>query len=495
MISRIHRRRFLARGLAGGAAGAMLLPSVRSALGYQANERINLAVMGQMYVAGHFFSAVHAYENVGIAAVCNPDRRRIPEVWKTWQDQAEKLPASARPEDRRAGEQYRGLLENRPPLFADFRRMLDELGGQIDAVIVSMFDHYHGVACGAAMQAGKHVFCERPLGLTIRESRALGELAARQKVATSIRNPGNASGQFRRGLELVREGAIGPVEEVYVWFDRGGPDLPEPPQGEEPVPEELDWDLWLGPAAMRPYHPQWMSYAFWRAFSNGGIGTFGPHAANLALMSLRVADLWRPGAADASGASRPTIRVEAECSRINRHSFPRWEVVRWQVPARGKMPPVRFTWSNGPGFAPGWRERLEAMLGELGASAEDRQKLLGYAGALLVGGNGALVSDDHNARITLLPEQRFRDVDQSRPMSVPASRGHYHDWLFACRGGEPPWAGFDYAAPLSEFLMLGNLATQFEGPLEYDPLGGRILNHPEADRALGYEYRDGWRHP
>ena len=490
MVQPINRRSFLSSTL-GSAAGLLILPSSRTAFSYQANERVNLAVMGHMYVAGHFWSSVHAYENVQIVALCDPDEREMPKAFQIWEKQAREWVGSAQANERKAAEQYKRLVENKPPVFADFRRMLEEMGDRIDAVVVSLFEHYHGVACGAAMRAGKHVFCERPLGLTIRESRALRDLAARQKVATSIRNPGNASPQFRRGVELVREGVLGPVEEVHVWFDRGGPDRDGPPQGTPPVPEGLHWDLWLGPARARPYHPDWMAYAHWREFSNGGIGTFGPHASNLAFLSLGLPELWR-GAPD-NGARGATIRVHAECSRINRLSFPRWEVIRWQAPGRGGLPPVKFTWHHGPGYPPGHKEMLLKMITDRGASPEEAEKLLGNAGAMLVGAKGILVTDDHNVKFSLLPKDIFRDVEQDRPKSLSASRGHYADWLLACRGGQPaPLASFEYANPLSEFLMLGNVATQFEGELEYDPAACQIVNHAEGNEALGYEYRPGW---
>jgi predicted dehydrogenase len=477
--ARIDRRGFLGTAL----AGPLVLPPW-SALGYAANERVNLAVMGTMYVADHFFTSVHAYPGVEIVALCNPDGRKTPERFAAWKEQAKKLAASERAEDKKTAERYARLAgDARPRTFLDFRKLLDEMGKGIDAVVVSMFDHYHGPACGAAMRAGKHVFSERPLGLTIRESRALRELAARQKVATSIRNPGNASHQFRRAVELVRDGALGEVTEVHVWFDRAGPDRKERPQGTPAVPDGLDWDLWLGPVAERPYHPDWMAYATWRETSNGGIGTFGPHAANLAFLALNVADLWHPG-------QKRAIKVRAESSGLNQLSFPKWERVRWAVPARGDRRPVTFTWHHGADFGPGSRQLLEGMLAERGVPQAERGKLLGYAGALLVGSKGSLVADDHNVKVTLLPAEQFRDVNLDKPKSP--SRGHYHDWFHAIRGGEPAWANFGYAGPLSEFLMLGNVATRFGAELEYDPAAGTIVNNPAADQLLGYEYRKGW---
>ncbi len=166
--------------------------------------------------------------------------------------------------------------------------------------------------------------------------------------------------------------------------------------------------------------------------------------------------------------------------------------MRWQVPARGDLPPVKFTWHHGPGLSPGSRDKLLGMMRERGASKEEAEILLGYAGALMVGGKGMLVTDDHNVKFTLLPKEKFAGVAQDKPRNVPMSNGHYNDWLIACRSGEQPMADFAYANPLSEFLMLGNVATQFEGELEYDPAACKFVNHPQADPLLGYEYRQGW---
>jgi predicted dehydrogenase len=485
---RINRRGLLKSAI--GSAGVLILPSARTAFGYQANDRIQLAVIGHMYNAGHFFSSAHIYENAHVVALCDAEEQKIAETFAAWRMRAMQGSDADDPQERRAAGYYGQLVEKMPRAFSDPRRMLAEMGDEIDAIVVSTFDHTHGAICGPAIRAGKHVFNERPVGLTINDARSLRALAVKHKVATSIRNPGNASQQFRRVVELIREGAIGPVEEVHVWFPRGGPDHTQPPQGSRPIPEGLNWDAWLGPAAWRPYHPQWMAYAQWREFSNGGIGTFGPHAANLAFMALRVGDLWE----DDSGAVGKPIRVEAKCNRINRLSFPRWEIVRWQIPARGDLPAVTFTWHHGPDpdLAPGSRELIAGMLRERGASDERVESLFKEAGTLIVGTKGAIASDSHNTSFFMLPEEKFRDVEQKEPKTLKSSRGHYRDWLIACRGGEPAWSSFDYAGPFSEFLMLGNMATQFEAELEYDPVAGKILNNAEANKTLSYEYREGW---
>lgn len=486
------RREFLtgAAGVLAGAAAA-LSGGLRSAEAADHAQPLNLAIVGDMYIAGHFYTALHAYPNVTLAALCNPDLRRIEPRIQAWAQQAEELAQSDHPPDRRAADLYRRLADSPPPAFSDPRDMLATLGDQLDAVVVSTFDHQHAPICAEAMRRGIHVFCERPLGLTPRESAALQQIAAETGVVTSIRNPGNASGQFRRGVELLREGAIGDVTQVRFYFDRPGAGRSDPPQGTPQVPEELDWDAWLGPAPHRPYHPEWMLYAVWRDFSNGNIGTFGPHAANLPFMGLNLHQLWRDDAGDRA------VRVQATCPEANRLSFPPWERVRWLAPARGDMPPVAFTWHGGEDFGPDARQELRALLARHGGVSDPHaaDELLGYAGCLIIGSEGMMVSDDHNVRVTLLPEDTFADRQPRNPRTLPSSRGHYHDWLAAIRGeGPPPLANFHYASRLSRFLMLANVATQFpEEELAYRPRENRVTNHADADAALGYEYREGWR--
>jgi hypothetical protein len=315
----------------------------------------------------------------------------------------------------------------------------------------------------------------------------LRELAAKFKVATSMGNQGTSSDQFRRALELIRDGAISRVQEVHTWNDQGGADHKAPPEGEAKTPPYLKWDLWLGPAAFRPFHAKWLAWSSWRDLGTGNLGNWASHTQNLAFMALKIDSLWR-----ADAAAKPLLRVEAKVKEINRLSFPRWELVRWDIPARGDLPPVRFSWHNGSS-RPGMREEVEQLLGRgLDWGDKGEKKWADWAGCLIVGSEGKIYASGHNATFAMLPQEKFRGLQKERPEKVDRSRGHSEDWLSACRGGKAPWASFDYAGPLTEFNMLGNLATQFEGVLEYDPLAGRILNNPAADKALSSEYRQGW---
>jgi hypothetical protein len=451
------RRDFLRRAASGG-AGLLILADSRSARGAPAQDKLNVALIGVGGRGGWFVSTMPQLANV--VALCDVNQRRAAKAYERFPDL---------------------------PKFEDFRRMLDKMGAQIDAAVVATPDHTHAVASAAVIRAGKHVYTEKPMARTVGESRVLRELAARQGVATSMGNQGTASGPFRRALELVRDGVLGSVQEVHVWNDQGGPDHQKPPEGEAEIPAQLNWDLWLGPARARPFHPQWMAWHGWRDFGTGNLGNWSSHTANLAFMALRVDSLWH-----ADPASAPVIRVEAEANGINRLSFPRWELVRWEIPARGDLPPVSFHWHNGS-RRPGMRDELEALMGRrLDWGDKGAKKWVDWAGCLIVGSEGKICANAHNITFRMMPEEKFKDVQKNAPEKVDRSAGHERDWLVACRGGKPAWARFDYAGPLTEFNMLGNVATQFEGPLQYDPVAGRITNHDEANQALHSEYREGW---
>jgi hypothetical protein len=459
--SPITRRQFLRHAAAVGGS-FLLLEASRSARSAQANEKLNVALVG---VGGRGSSFASAIPQMGanLVALCDVDATKNPDAYH-------RLPKARQ--------------------FRDFRRMLAEMTNEIDAVIVATPDHTHAAASAAAIRAGKPVYCEKPLARTVQGSRTLRELAREHKVATSMGNQGTAAGPFRRALELIRQGAIGEIKDVHIWNSAGGQDRKEPPKDGGPAPEFLDWDLWLGPAEFRPYHRQWLSWSQWRDFGTSVLGNWASHSANLAFMALRVQDLWlQPSAVE----PHPLIRIEAQHTGVNKLSFPKWEVVKWHIPARAQLPPITFTWHNGR--APGSREFLESTLDEeLDWGDKKEKKWVDHGGAIIVGTQGLIRATEHNSTFRLLPRGRFSQIQTSRPEQVEASRGHEQDWLAACRGGKPAWACFDYADALNEFLMLGNVATQFESgtKLEFDPLAMKVVNNAEADALLGSPYRQGW---
>jgi hypothetical protein len=216
-------------------------------------------------------------------------------------------------------------------------------------------------------------------------------------------------------------------------------------------------------------------------------------------MALRVDALWYPeqttlpsgSAASAEKGAKQTLKVEAKVSRRNSLAFPRWEVIRWDVPARSGLPPVSIHWHNGSG-APGSRKLIEELMGEgIDWGDKKEKKWADFAGALIVGSKGKLHATGHNATYRLLPQASFAGYEPPKP-TLPRSPGHEREWLDACRGGRQAVSNFDYSGPLEELLLLGNVATQLEGTLEFDPAECKVLGNAEADRALRREYRKGW---
>lgn len=464
MASRMNRRRFLGAATSGAASG-MLLRNSCSVRTYRASERLGVALVG---VSGRGSWFVETIPRVGenVVAMCDVNSRRAAEAFK-------KLPD--------------------PPKYQDFRKMLDQQDKQIDAVVVATPDNTHAVITAAAMRAGKHVYCEKPLTHDVAEARAVREIAHQQGVVTQMGNQGTATEAFRRAVELIQAGSIGEIQEVHVWKD-GGSGPRRSPQGSQPVPAGLAWDLWLGPAGDRPYHEAWMKWHTWRDFATGNLGNWGPHSANLPFMALQVASLWH---ADTATSPPPTIRLSVEASTIDRIGFPRHTELRYEIPARGNLPPVVIQYHNGasPDYRDGpsvGRKRIEELIGRrLDWGDAGKRKWKEHGGCLVVGSEGMIKSTEHNSSFTLLPEDKFARFE-GPPKTLPRSGSHEREWIAACKGGPKTMSNFDYAGPLIEILMLGNVATQFGQTLEFDPMACKIVNHAEADAALRRQYRKGW---
>ena len=477
----INRRRFLRRTTFGVAAFS-LLDAPRSAWTAQANDKLNVALVGVGGRGEWFVDTIPKLQHV--VALCDVNSTKLAGAFRRWQDLAQRFERSPNDWERRAAAAYQRCLAAKPKTFRDFRKMIEVMGQRIDAVVVATPDHTHAMVSAAAIQAGKHVFCEKPLTRTVHESRALRELARKHKAVTAMGNQGTYSGPFRRALELIRNGTLGEIHEVHVWNSGGGADRKQPPAGEQPVPDELDWDLWLGPAAIRPYHGDWLNRHLWREFGTCQLGNWGAHTTNLGFMALKVHELWLN---DPPATGRPLIRVEAKHTGVNRLSFPGWERVSWRIPARKEFPPITITWYNGD--APGVRE----VRARLSSDPSDKDRSAWeFAGTFIVGTRGSIHTTGHNMWFRLVPEDRFEKVQRNRPETIESSRDPEQDFFAACRGGRAPWSNFDYADALNEFLMLGNVATQFEGPLEFDPAAMKIVNHAEADALLRADYRRGW---
>jgi len=464
---RVSRRRVLASAAAAAATAAAtaacgpLLLAPASALGYAANEQLGIALIG---VGGRGQWFVETIPRIGqrVVAMCDVN-------------------------DARAADSFKKLPE--PPKYRDFRKLLDAEDRRLDAVIVATPDHNHAPISAAAMRRGKHVFCEKPLTTSIWEARTLRRLAAETKVATQMGNQGTATHAFREAVEIVQSGMLGPIREVVVW-NCGGNARRVPPSGSEPAPAGLDWDLWLGPAPAREYHRAWMQWQSWRDFGTGKLGNWAIHSANLPCMALRLYELWNEKPKDEPAAERrPTIKVGAAVSARDRVSFPNWEMIRYEFPARGAMPPVRLLWCNGI-QAPGFREAIEPHLQrKLVCGGEG--PWLDDSGCLLIGSEGVLHSTGHNSSYRLLPEERWRNARRPEP-TLPRSGSHEREWLAACRGGPAAMSNFSYGGVLTELVLLGNIASQFDRAIEFDPPAMKCPGDDEAMAQLVRAYRSGW---
>ena len=427
----VSRRAFL-----GGSASAFGLLVVRrhvvAASGeQQPSDKLNVAGIG---VGGKGGSDVRGMESENIVALCDVD------------------------ESRGAGN-FRRFPKARK--FKDFRVMLDTMAKDIDAVTVSTPDHVHAPASMMAMRMGKHCFTQKPLTHSLYEARMMGEMARKMGVATVMGIQGHCSEHIRREVEFIRAGMIGPVREVHIWTNR--PIWPQGigrPKDTPPVPKGLDWDLWLGPAPVRPYHPAYLPFKWrgWWDFGTGALGDIGCHALDHPFWALELCS--------------PTS-VEAETSPVNNETFPSWSIVTYRIPARGEHPPLKLVWYDG-GKKPPRPSELEP-----GRKLRDN-------GQIWVGEKGTMLDG------RVIPEAKFRELPKPEE-TIPRSPGIYAEYKRACKGGEPCGANFpDYAAPLTEIVLAGNLAVRTGKRIEWDGEHLRCTNLPEANDLVSRDYRDGW---
>ena len=353
--------------------------------------------------------------------------------------------------------------------YIDYRQMLEK-ESSIDAVIVATPDHNHGHIAIAAMKAGKHAFVQKPLTNTIYEARKLAEAARKYKVATQMGNKGHAGEGNRLISEWVADGAIGPVREVMCWTDRPGGRWPQGvgrPEGTPPVPKTLDWDLWLGPAPVRPYHPDYVPFQWrgWWDFGTGSLGDMGCHIMDTPVWVLNLGH---------------ATSVEAVSTPVNSETAPISSIITTHYPARGKMPPVKMTWYDG-GLMPPRPEELEE-----GRRMGDRD-----GGVLLIGDKGKIMCGCYGRNPRLIPEEAMKAYEPPEP-TIPRSPGVHEEWIRACKGGEPAGSNFEVSGPLTEIVLLGNLALRSGKRLEWDGPNMKVTNHPEANQYVTREYRKPW---
>ena len=425
----MHRRDFL-RGVAAAGAAASFGPRSWGRPAAGPNEKLNIGVIG---TSGRALGNIEGVEGENIVAVCDVDSHLL------------------------------GIASERFPkarIHGDFRKMIE--AGGLDAVVISTPDHTHAPAAAMALRMGKHVYCEKPLTHSVFEARAVARLAAEAKVATQMGTQIHATSNYRRVVELIRSGAIGPVRSVNVWLDGAKWAGGERPTETPAVPSSLDWDAWLGPAPTRPYHPTYQpaNWRRWWDFGNGTLGDMACHYMDLPFWAL---DLHHP------------LTVESPGGPAHAETTPVGQLVRWTFPPRGEMPAVELTWRDGLSSRP------EALA---------EHKVRGFASGVLFTGDRGMLAADYD-RGVLLPEPDYRDfVAPAR--SIPDSIGHHAEWIAACKDGRPTTCDFDYSGALTEAVLLGNVAFRVGRKLDWDAAKLRAVGCPEAENFLRREYREGW---
>jgi predicted dehydrogenase len=441
---RISRRDFM--GAAAATAAFTIVP--RHVLGGRGqtapSEKVNIAGVG---VGGRGSGDIDALSSQNIVALCDVD----------WRNAA-------------------GTFRRHPKAtkYKDFRKMLDKEDKNIDAVMVAAPDHIHAVASVAAIKRGKHVYCEKPLTHSVYEARMVAKAAREAGVATQMGNQGQASEGTRLTCEYIWGGAIGNVREVHVWTDRplrGLSDVYWPqgvgrPEDRPKPPSTLDWDLWLGPAPYRPYHPSYVPFKWrgWWDFGTGALGDIGCHS---------IDPIWRALKLEAPQT------VEAACTLVNKETYPVASRVTYQFGARGDMPPVKMHWYDG-GMRPPRPDEL------------DEGQQFGTNGTLYVGDKGKMFG------YMVIPEARRKEFGKPEKV-LERSPGHHQEWIDACKGGKPAGSNFDHAGPLAEAVLLGNVALRADlknkltrTRLQWDSEKFEFTNMPEANQYLKRDYREGW---
>jgi predicted dehydrogenase len=440
----LSRRQFLNKT---AAAGIVTLSAPAIIRGRNLNNKLNLAIIGS---GGRGSANMRGVESENIVILCDVNESYL----------------------NKAAEQHSNARK-----IVDFRKVYDH-AKEFDAVVISIAEHTHAVATLPALQLGKHVYCEKPLTHNIWEARIIRNAAAKAKVATQQGTQVHASDNYRRVVELIQTGAIGAVKEAHVWVGRAwGWHATEEeatthkdivfvqnrPETSDPIPADLNWELWLGPAPARPYNnvylpgPKW--YRWWD-FGNGTMSDLGSHWVDLPFWALNL--------------DHP-LTVEAFGPKPHPEIAPASMKVVYQYGKRGNRPPLQLTWYQGTEKPQIWKDNGIPQW---------------HSGVLFIGEKGMLLSD--YSKHTLLPEAQFADFKRPEPF-IPKSLGHHAEWIHACKTGEPTLCNFEYAGWLTEANHLGNVAFRAGKKLEWDAKNLRAKNAPEIEPLIRRKYRKGWK--
>lgn len=426
-LKNVSRRDFFRNSAAG--AGLLILPGWSTAKAASPNDKLDIAVIG---IGGQGRSNLNSVDSENIVALCDVD-------------------------DERAGDAY----DKHPKAkkYYDFRRMLDQMDKQIDAVVVSTPDHTHAHIALTAMEMGKHCYCEKPMAHDVHQVRMMTELAREKKLATQLGVQRHTIGNVHRVVEIIKSGAIGEVREVYSWKG-GSRGMPDMPRKFPPVPDHLKWDLWLGPADKRPYSPAYCPYnwRFWWDFGTGETGNWGCHILDIPFWAL---DLAHPN------------KVSGWGPEVDPQRSPKEMFTKFEFPSRGDQPPVTLYWSHTNQPQPVMKEHNIPKSGN----------------NIFVGSEGILACDFGKRK--LYPEDKFADFNEPEH-TIPDSPGFRNEWIIACKGGETATCNFDYSGPLSETVLLGNVAYRVKDEFDWDAKSMKAKDCPEVEKYIRPAYREGW---
>ena len=356
--------------------------------------------------------------------------------------------------------------------YSDYRELLEKQK-DVDAVVVCTTDHLHAVISAAAMKKRKHVFCQKPLTHTISEAQQIAEIARQTGVATQIAVGNQASEATRLLCEWIWDGAIGPVRQVHNWSSRPfWPQGVERPKETQPVPDGLDWDLWLGPAPERPFHHAYLPFV-WRGWADFGCGALGDMGCYSYDTIFRVLKLEAPMSVEASSTDRYD------------ETYPLASIIRYHFGPRGDMPAVNFTWYDGGLRPPTPEEVSESQFSKADEEEENE-------GLLFVGDRGKILCGFNGSNPRLIPKAKM-DAYKQPPKTLPRSPGNEREWLDACKGGKvKPSGNFEFSGMVTETLLLGNLAIRAGQRLEWDRTNLKVLNSDAAQKIVAPERRKGW---
>jgi predicted dehydrogenase len=431
MSRSISRRRFLQASAAAAASVGFFSEYSAAERKPGANERLNLGVIG---VAGRGADNLVGVSGENIVALCDVDTGRA---------------GKAREEHPKA------------EFYQDFRKLLDRK--DLDAVVISTPDHMHAIPAVMAMKARKHVYCEKPLAHSVHEVRVMREMAAKQKLVTQMGTQIHAENNYRRVVEIIQAGMLGPVKRVQVWCSKQ-PDTRKLAQTPAKVPATLDYDLWLGAAPERPYDPAFLPFhwRWWWDFGGGILSDMACHFMDLPHWAL---DLRLP------------VSVKATGKKVGSgdHDVPDLLQADYRYPARGDLPAVDLTWYSGV----------------QGPGLDATKPFHGFGnGVLFEGEKGQLVAD--YGRYKLLPEDKFGDFSPPK-QTIKDSVGHHREWIEAIKSGGTTTCNFEYSGKLAETVLLGNVSFRCGEKIEWDGEKGKVTNHIDgATRFIEREYRKGW---